>query len=126
MLCPPHSPMVSGDKQYLPCCRMKFLSAASSQGLPLGKLQKQSACPSTQEESTSGKGRGDEQPSWSQSFLSEGHGDSQSGPQLLRKSQEEAAKALDMDFAEPELQMFDYISQVLQQRLHPLHLEIIT
>ena len=105
---------------------MEFLSGASLQSLPLGKLQKQSAGSSTQEESTSGKGRGDEQPSWSQNFLSEGHGDSQSGPQLQRKSQEGANRALDMDFAEPEVQMFDYISQVLQQRLHTLLLIIVT
>ena len=59
-----------------------------------------------------GKGRGDEQPSWSQSFLSEGHGDRQADPTLQRKSQQEANAALNLDFAEPELQMFDYISQV--------------
>ena len=65
-----------------------------------------------QEESKSGRGRGDEQPTWSQNFLSEGHGDSQSGSQLQRKSQQEANAALNLEFAEPELQMFDYISQV--------------
>ena len=68
----------------------------------------------SQEESKSGKGRGDEQPTWSQNYLSEGQGDSQSASQLQRKSQQEANAALNLDFAEPELQMFDYISQVLQ------------
>ena len=67
-----------------------------------------------QEESELGKGRGDEQPSWSQNFLSEGHGDRQADPTLQRKSQQEANAALNLDFAEPELQMFDYISQVRQ------------
>ncbi len=66
-----------------------------------------------QEESKMGKGRGDEQPSWSQNFLSEGHGDRQADPALQRKSQQEANAALNLDFAEPELQMFDYISQVM-------------
>lgn len=66
----------------------------------------------TQGESKLEQGRGDEQPSWSQSFLSDGHGDSQFDSQLQRKSQQEANAALSLDFAEPELQMFDYISQV--------------
>ena len=56
--------------------------------------------------------RGDEQPSWSQSFLSEGHGEGQFSSQLQRKPQEEAGQGPSLDFAEPELQMFDYISQV--------------
>ena len=56
--------------------------------------------------------RGDEQPSWSQSFLSEGHGEGQFSSQLQRKPQEEAGQGPSLEFAEPELQMFDYISQV--------------
>ena len=70
-----------------------------------------------QEESKLSQGRGDEQPSWSQNFLSEGHGDRQADPTLQRKSQQEANAALNLDFAEPELQMFDYISQVLHRCL---------
>ena len=64
-----------------------------------------------------GSKRGDEQPAWSQNYLSEGHGDSQFDPQLQRKAQKEANAALNLDFAEPELQMFDYISQVLRLRI---------
>lgn len=68
-----------------------------------------------QDVSRSGKEKGGEQPSWSQNFLSEGHGEGQFGgsqPQLLGQTQQEADLAPSLDFAEPELQMFDYISQV--------------
>ena len=76
-----------------------------------------------QDVSKSGKERGDEQPSWSQNFLSEGHGEGQFGgsqPQLQGQTQQESDLAPSLDFAEPELQMFDYISQVRATALTPL------
>lgn len=56
--------------------------------------------------------RGDEQPSWSHNFLSEGHGEGQFDPKLQPRPQQEAGQGPSLEFAEPEFQMFDYISQV--------------
>ena len=74
-----------------------------------------------QEAPKSSGDRGDEQPSWSQNFLSEGHGEGQFSPQLQRKPQEEAGQGPSLEFAEPELQMFDYISQVCPAWTHRVY-----